>query len=104
MRNEFGTLVDLVDMADFVEEGEDPDEVLFEATKSPEKYKAFKARVYENMENSDVLDVDQLAFLKNAAPEPLRPIIVQVQSGSDGGGFGAVGGILFTLWLLSNMS
>ena len=102
MRNEFGQLVDLVNMEDFIdlEEGEE-----FEAMKSPEKYSAFKARVYKAIEERQgVIDVDQLAFFKNAAPLPLQPIVVQVQTEGGLGGFGAIGGIMFTLWLLSNMS
>ena len=50
-----------------------------------------------------------LRFLKNTPPAPLPPIIVNVPTPQyapkeEGSSYGMIGGALFTMWLLANMS
>ena len=108
MQNEFGKLISLVDLEEFVDvemEGDDDLDKLFEAVgPGRESYKMLKADIYEHLIDADEIDPDVLAFMSAAVPEPLRPIIINVPPSTGGSGVGYIGGLLFTVWLIANMS
>ena len=97
----------VVDLSKYVgEERASKEEEIFEAVaRGPEDYRAFKDNIYERIVQDPNVEVDpeMLNFLKNTPPAPLQPIIINIPQ-SEPSGYGAIGGVLFTLWLLSNMS
>ena len=104
----------VVDLSKYVaEETESKEAALFEAVvRGPEDYRAFKDNIYDRITNDPDVDVppETLDFLKNTVPPPLQPIHIHMPplptqpSGPSAGSFGTIGGVMFTLWLLSNMS
>jgi hypothetical protein len=109
-QREFGELGKVVDLSKYVaEETESKEAALFEAVvRGPEDYRAFKDNIYDRITKDPDVDVPPatLDFLKNTAPAPLQPIHIHMPPApsSEGGSFGTIGGVMFTLWLLSNMS
>ena len=109
-QREFGELGKVVDLSKYVaEETESKEAALFEAVvRGPEDYRAFKDNIYDRITKDPDVDVppETLDFLKNTAPAPLQPIHIHMPPApsSEGGSFGTIGGVMFTLWLLSNMS
>jgi len=109
MQNEFGKLISLVDLDEFVDvememEGDQRDQLFKAVGPGRESYKMLKADIYEHLIDADEIDPDVLAFMSAAVPEPLRPIIINVPPSTGGSGVGYIGGLLFTVWLIANMS
>ena len=75
------------------------------APRGKEGYKRLKEQIHKNLlEGDQDISPETMAFLNAAAPEPLRPIIINIPPTDGGSGVGYIGGLLFTMWLVANMS
>ncbi len=95
---------------------EDDKEVIFMGISSREDYEKAKEKQREAVEQSapDQMPAEEIAFWEAPAPAPLQPIVIQLQPYEYGprpeapaqSGFGPQGfaGVLFTMWLIYNMS
>ena len=117
-QREFGELKQVVNLEEYVEMDDqksgDENEALFMAVhEGPESYMALKEKILDDLtrdtEPDEKVDhTELLRFLKNTPPAPLPPIIVNVPTPigpkEEGSSYGMIGGALFTMWLLANMS